>query len=122
MTQVPVPIEVDPALRATAETLFALEPQSALYVPRPATTRALQWLVSEIEANTPLILLSGPRGIGKSLILQRVAATAAIDQVRSVRGIAHPTSPRYGRSSHTYGVASRYGTEQPRAPLGEKLT
>jgi type II secretory pathway predicted ATPase ExeA len=57
-------------LRAVSPDPFELEPNTALYVPRRATVRALAELQAAIEQDEPLVLLRGPAGIGKTLLLR----------------------------------------------------
>jgi type II secretory pathway predicted ATPase ExeA len=49
---------------------FELEPSTAFYVPRRATVQALAGLQTAIEQDEPLVLLRGPAGIGKTLLLR----------------------------------------------------
>jgi type II secretory pathway predicted ATPase ExeA len=49
---------------------FELEPSTAFYIPRPATVQALAALQASIENDEPMVLLCGPPGIGKTLLLR----------------------------------------------------
>jgi hypothetical protein len=52
---------------------FTAEDEASLYVPRPASERALASLEEGLRGGTELVLLSGPVGIGKSLLLKVLA-------------------------------------------------
>jgi len=53
---------------------FAAEPDPAFYVPRPASERAVAALCAALERQTErVVLLYGPPGIGKSVVLDQVA-------------------------------------------------
>ncbi len=53
---------------------FAMTADPAAYVPRPASERALHALAAAFEASAPVVVLSGPAGLGKTLLLRLLEA------------------------------------------------
>ena len=49
---------------------FAMTANPAAYVPRGATERALAALGGALDAGAPVVLLSGPAGLGKTVLLR----------------------------------------------------
>jgi type II secretory pathway predicted ATPase ExeA len=55
---------------------FGLTPDTAAYVPRPATERALEELLAAVRSGPEPVALLGPAGVGKTLLLHLLAERA----------------------------------------------